>query len=215
METYGRWQTGQQILQQDLWRGKLLSSRPVTVVEDTPTRLALYTHPGSHYYSATAISRNRGALSLSERVDILMSDDIPPLERRVSGSRHVLTLTPPWSSAFSLALLDPEWDFQFWYVNLQAPVRRTPGGILVQDQVLDIVASPDRAWNWKDEDDFLALKERGFFTGEEAASIRAEGWNMIAAIERNDPPFCEGWETWRPDASWPIPQIPENWDVIS
>ena len=38
---------------------------------------------------------------------------------------------------------------------------------------------------------------------------------MIAAIERNDPPFCEGWETWRPDANWPIPEIPQDWDVIS
>ena len=215
METYGRWQTGQQILQQDLWRGKLLSSRPVTVVEDTPTRLALYTHPGSPYYSATAISRNRKALSLSERVGILMSDDIPPLERRVVGRSPCADSHSTWSSAFSVALLDPGVAFSVWYVNLQEPVRRTPRGILVQDQVLDIVASLDRAWNWKDEDDFLALKERGFFTGEEAASIRAEGERMIAAIERNAPPFCEGWETWRPDASWPIPQIPEDWSVIS
>ena len=107
METYGRWQTGQQILQQDLWRGKLLSSRPVTVVEDTPTRLALYTHPGSPYYSATAISRNRKALSLSERVDILMSDDIPPLERRVSGRSPCADSHSTWSGAFSVALLDP------------------------------------------------------------------------------------------------------------
>ena len=215
MATQGLWQTGQQILQQDLWRGKLLSSRPVTVVEDTPTRLALYTHPGSHYYSATAISRNRGSLSLSERVDILMSDDLPPLERRVSGERHVLTLTPPGAAHSVWLFWTPEWDFQFWYVNLQEPVRRTRGVLLVQDQVLDIVADPDRAWNWKDEDDFRALEERGFFTREQAASIRAEGERMVAAIERNDPPFCEGWETWRPDASWPIPQIPEDWAVVS
>ena len=215
MAAQGLWQAGQQILQQDLWRGKLLSSRPVTVVEDTPTRLALYTHPGSPYYSATAISRNRNSLTLSERVDILMSDDIPPLERRVSGDRHVLTLTPPGAAHSVWLFWTREWNFQFWYVNLQEPVRRTLGGILVQDQVLDIVASPDRAWNWKDEDDFRVLGEREFFTGEEATAIRAEGERVVAAIERNDPPFCEGWETWRPDASWPIPQIPENWDVIS
>ena len=115
-----------------------------------------------------------------------------------------------------MALLDPGVAFSVLVCKSTGTCQKNAtGGILVQDQVLDIVASPDRAWNWKDEDDFLALKERGFFTGEEAGSIRAEGWNMIAAIERNDPPFCEGWETWRPDASWPIPQIPENWDVIS
>ena len=143
-----------------------------------------------------------------------MSDDIPPLERRVSGSRHVLTLTPPGAAHSVWLFWASGWGFLFWYVNLQKPIARTPRGILVQDQALDIVASPDLAWNWKDEDDFQALMERGFFTREEAASIRAEGERMVDAIERNAPPFCEGWETWRPDAAWPVPQIPEDWYVM-
>ena len=213
MATHSRWQPGQKVLQQDLWLGKLITSRPVTVVEDSPERLALYTHPGAPYYSATTISRNRDRLTLSERVDILMSDDIPPLERRVSGSRHVLTLTPPGAAHSVWLFWSSEWEFLFWYVNLQKPVRRTPRGILVQDQVLDIVAGPDLAWNWKDEDDFRALAERGFFTVEDAASIRAEGERMAAAIERNAPPFCDGWEVWRPDAAWPVPEIPDDWYV--
>ncbi len=215
MATQGLWQTGQQILQQDLWLGKLITARPVTVVEDSPARLALYTHPGAPYYSATTISRNRHSLTLSERVDILMSDDIPPLEPRVSGSRHVLTLTTPGAAHSVWLFWSSEWEFLFWYVNLQAPIRRTPRGILVQDQVLDIVAGPDLAWNWKDEDDFEALVERGFFTREQAASIRAEGERMAAAIERNDSPFCEGWKRWRPDAGWLVPEVPEDWAVVS
>ena len=144
-----------------------------------------------------------------------MSDDIPPLERRVSGNRHVLTLTAPGAAHSVWLFWTSEWEFLFWYVNLQEPITRTPRGILVLDQVLDIVASPERTWNWKDEDDFQALVGRGFFTAEEAASIRAEGERMIAAIERNAPPFSEGWEAWRPDAGWPVPNIPEDWHVIS
>ena len=214
MATHKSWQPGQQILQQDLWLGKLITSRPVTVVEDSPERLALYTHPGAPYYSATTISRNRDTLTLPERVEILMSDDIPPLERRVSGSRHVLTLTPPGAAHSVWLFWSSEWGFLFWYVNLQKPIARTPRGILVQDQVLDIVAGPDLAWNWKDEDDFRALVERGFFTGEEAASIRAEGERMVAALEHRAPPFCEGWERWRPDAGWPVPEIPDDWYVM-
>ena len=214
MLAHSRWDIGQQVLQQDLWLGKPITARPVTVVEDSPVRLALYSHPGSPYYSATTISRNRNCLTPSERVDILMSDDFPPPELRVSGSRHVLTLTGPGAAHSVWLFWSPEWEFLFWYVNLQEPVKRTERGILVQDQVLDIVAGPDRSWNWKDEDDFLALAERGFFTREQAASIRAEVERMAAAIERNAAPFSEGWETWRSDANWPVPRIPEDWYVI-
>ena len=214
MPSISRWDPGQQILQQDLWLGKLITARPVTVVEDSPARLALYTHPEAPYYSATTISRNRNTLTLSERVDILMSDDIPPLEKRVSGSRHVLTLTEPGAAHSVWLFWSPDWDFLFWYVNLQDHITRTPRGIIVRDQVLDIVAGPDLAWNWKDEDDFLALAEQGFFTREEAALVRAEGERVVAAIERNAPPFCEGWEGWRPDAAWPAPEVPEDWYVI-
>ena len=69
MATHNLWEPGRQILQQDLWLGKLITARPVTVVEDSPERLALYTHPVAPYYSATTISRNRNTLTLSERVE--------------------------------------------------------------------------------------------------------------------------------------------------
>ncbi len=34
---------------------------------------------------------------------------------------------------------------------------------------------------------------------------------MIRRIESVGPPFCDGWEFWRPDPSWPIPQLPHDW----
>jgi predicted RNA-binding protein associated with RNAse of E/G family len=153
-------------------------------------------------------------MPLSERVATMMASDLPPLERRISGDNHVLTLTVPDTAHSVWLFWTPEWDFRFWYVNLQEPIRRTPRGILVQDQVLDIIVNPDRTWRWKDEDEFRALGESGFFTDEESASIRAEGEKMIAAIEGNDPPFCEGWESWRADPGWPLPGISSDWDVI-
>ncbi len=213
METQTPWETGQQVLQQDLWLGNLLTSRLVTVVEDSPNLLALYTHPKSPYRSATIL--NREAMPLLERVAIMMSGELPPLEERVSGDRHVLTLTTP-NAAHSVWLFwTREWQFQFWYVNLQAPIKRIPRGILVQDQVLDIVVNPDLTWRWKDEDEFRALRQHGFFTGEQAELIRDQGESMVVEIERNSPPFCDGWETWRADTNWPVPQIPAGWEALS
>ena len=102
----------------------------------------------------------------------------------------------------------------FWYVNLQAPVQRTERGIMVQDHVLDIVVQPDMSWSWKDEDEFAELHRRGFFSDEQVSSIRAESERMVQVIERGGPPFCDGWENWRADPEWPVPEIPSDWDVV-
>ena len=34
---------------------------------------------------------------------------------------------------------------------------------------------------------------------------------MIRKIESLGTLFCEGWELWLPDPSWPIPQLPNDW----
>ena len=60
------WESGEHILQQDLWRGQLLVSRPVTVVADRRDLLVLYTHPNAPYCSA-AMRGRRYCLSLEER----------------------------------------------------------------------------------------------------------------------------------------------------
>ena len=68
---------------------------------------------------------------------------------------------------------------------------------------------PDLSWSWKDEHELEAASRLGRFSPDEAAAIRAEGERVIAAW-----PFPTGWEDWRPDPSWPIPQLPEGWDRV-
>ena len=206
------WETGEQIIQQDIWNGRLLVARPVTVVEDNISHLALYTHPGAPYRSASM--QNRSTLPVSERVGAYMSDELPPFEERRSGNRHVLTLTPPDTGHSVWLFWTLDWQLQSWYINLQSPIQRTTSGLLVQDQVLDIVVRPDMTWSWKDEDEFSELHRQGFFTDEQAASIRAEGERMVRVLENNEPPFCDGWEGWRPDPEWPVPQVPAGWDIL-
>jgi hypothetical protein len=208
-----RWKPGEQILQQDLWLGKLIGSRPQTVIEDRPTLLVLYSHPYAPYMTA-AMGGRRRLLSLEETVTRMMSSDLPPFEERNSGRNHVLTLTPPESRHSVWLFWGEDWQFECWYVNLQAPIRRTVKGVLVQDQVLDIRVEPDGTWKWKDEDEFTLMYQRGFFTDEEASIIRAEGERMIQKIESRASPFGDGWEQWRPFSEWSKLQIPPDWDVL-
>ena len=101
--------------------------------------------------------------------------------------------------------------FKIWYVNFQSPIRRVRQGVQLHDHALDIVVQPDMSWSWKDEDEFEVLASRGFISVEQVSSIRAEAARIGSAIESVGSPFCDGWEDWRPDPSWPIPRLPEYW----
>ena len=205
------WEPGAQVLQQDLWTDRLLTSRPVTVVEDRPGLLALYTHPGAPFRSATLTQRYD--TPVAERVELMMARELQLTERR-SGEYHVLTLNPPRSFHSVWLFWATGWKLETWYVNLQAPIRRTRRGIVVLDYALDIVVKPDMTWAWKDEDEFRELHRRGVLTDWEVEAARAEGERLVEVIESNGPPFCDGWERWRAEPEWPVPAIPDHWDAL-
>jgi hypothetical protein len=110
--------------------------------------------------------------------------------------------------------IDLLWDgetgaFAGWYVNIQEPIRRSRLGFDTDDLILDIRVQPDGGWAWKDEDELEEAVELGRFTDHEASEIRAEGERVLA--ER---PWPTGWEDWRADPSWPLPELPDGWDVV-
>jgi hypothetical protein len=106
-------------------------------------------------------------------------------------------------------------------VNLERPGRRwddgsTTGvaGVDIVDEDLDIVVSPDRSWQWKDEEEFLerlALPEH-YWVADEAA-VRAEGERVIKEIEAGVFPFDGTWCDWQPPPAWAPPSgLPAGWD---
>ena len=195
-----------------MWGRGIGAARPVTVIEDLPGHIALYSHPGTAIVSRGI--RNRYSLSLSERIDLYfdsLNPTVGDFEHRMSSDDHVLTLTPPnsWHSVW--LFWTAEWQFKTWYVNFQSPVRRTPHGIQFHDYALDIVVRPDMSWSWKDTDEFEELVARTFFTVEQVSSIRAEADLMVRTIESRGTPFCDGWEDWRPNRCWCTPRLPGDW----
>ena len=207
------WKPGTQIVQYEMWDEWIVLARPVTVVEDSETHIALYSHPMTP--TASRVIENRYSLDASERIDIYMqmlnSNNAEEFRERTSPDNHVLTLTPPnsWHSVW--LFWDSEWRFKNWYVNFQAPIRRLRRGVQIHDYALDITVHPDMTWSWKDLDEFDELVVRGFFTAEQESSIRAEADRMIATIERCGVPFSDGREKWRADQRWSIPRLPEDW----
>ncbi len=199
-----RWQTGDRVVVRYITR---TGSRPgdvwpCRVVADREDLVAVYLTRGTRFKRAV----------------------FPPLAERSGGYalRHEDSV---WGFD-TLRLMYPDrgssvwlfWDaepserrFRAWYVNMEEPFRRTSIGFDTNDHALDIVVTPELEWSWKDQEELDECVRLGLYTSELAAAVRAEGERMIEQVERSRSPFSEGWERWRPDPEWTIPELPNDW----
>jgi hypothetical protein len=104
--------------------------------------------------------------------------------------------------------------FARWYLNLQAPFRRTKIGFDSLDHTLDLWSTDGRTWHVKDEEVFEQRVADGYFTADEGAAIRAEAERFLYDIRTNGPWWDEAWADWRPDPLWPVPRLPPGWEDL-
>jgi hypothetical protein len=187
------WEPGEVVVWRETWHGRTYFGWPVRVVEDGPEQTVVYIAEG------TSFTFPPGAWPFGPEHPWAGRDGWVGhgvLVQHRPGDAH--TIWHFWRGA--------ERRFASWYVNLQEPFRRTWKAFDTQDQELDIVVRPDGSWEWKDEDEMNDWVQRGRFTRDEVADIRAEGERVLAEW-----PFPTGWEEWEPDPSWEVPELPEGW----
>ena len=197
--------------QRSTWRpGSHHAVNPVTVVRDDPSGLVVWMAPG------TTVLRS----VLDTGDDVRTAPLAERFRRGRSTARSawqgegILCIAPataPWSVWLFWA---PGWQFSGWYINLETPYRREGDHFYTEDHVLDVWVTPDRTCRRKDEDELEAAVEQGWFTAETAAAITRNAEAAEAAVASWQSPFCEGWETWRPDPAWLTPPLPQGstWD---
>lgn len=205
-----RWAPGTRVL----WRYRANGTghphicRPVTVVQDSPDLLAAWVAPG------TVCVKPELADGTPVHHEPLATRYTKP--RRTVLSRWfgtgVLKLAVPGEPWSVWLFWERDWEFKNWYVNLEEPRRRWPGGIDSEDHFLDIAVYPDGSWEWRDEDEFAAAQRAGLVDEALAARVRAAGRSVVERISSWASPFRDGWENWRPDPRWTVPALPEDWD---
>ena len=206
-----RWEAGQTIVHQEVWRGRVWAARPLTVVEDSPERLLLWIPEGT---------RRQVPATPPTRVDPPALDDrvIANLDR--GDWEHTESV---WDVS-SLWIVRPgDWHSVWvswrdgahygWYVNLQMPDRRTALGIEAMDLMLDVVAEPDLTWRWKDAEQFDRILAASIFDAAVGERVRVEADAAVRRIEATEPPFSEPWPDWRPDPAWATPRLPDGWEI--
>jgi len=200
------WREGDPILFREVYRGKLWTARPATVAAVRDDLIAIYLAPGTIFKvpagttHETILERLHNGWQLRDYV--------------WSRGRSLHLLRPGVAHAIHLLWLPPDWRFGGWYINLQEPIRATALGFDSMDHVLDVIIDPDLSWRWKDEAELAEAVELGLLAPQAADAIRAEGERVIAQLKARQPPFCDGWERWRPDPAWPIPDLPVGCDEL-
>lgn len=202
--TWTPYSPGGHVLLREIWRGEVWSVRPVTVVQDTPDLIALYIARGTPWKGPVSLGGEKLRLPTDEWA---LADDI--------WRGAVLRLTRPGDSHSTLALWDSRGRFTSWYLNMEAPLRRSATGFDYMDQTLDIVVKPDfKTWSWKDEDEMEEAVAGGVYSEDQAREIRAEGERALARLLAREPPLDEPWEHWRPEPSWLVPVLTPGWEIV-
>ena len=180
-------------------------AQPVTVVRDDADALVVWLPCG------TPVLRAARADGRGKRDDpsTLFTTELVQ-ERGTHALHDQLRIAPtgqPWSVWAFFA--ECSGEFTGWYVNLEEPHVRDDGAVYTSDHVLDLVLAPDRTLVRKDEDELALAVAQGVFSAAAAAAIEENAVAVERLVAEWGPPFCDGWDSFRPDPAWPTPRLDE------
>jgi len=183
-----------EIAVRETWRGKVWRVVAYRIVEEREELLVLWHPEGGRVLRPFAGERELRIPGAEEWTLLERPAKTEVLVLVRQGERH------------SIALVRRGGEFENWYVNFERDHARTPVSLDLVDEKLDLIVWPDGTFSWKDEDEFAEAAQAGYL---DERAVRAEAERVL-----RDPPWPTGWEDWRPDPSWPVPQLPEGWDVV-
>jgi hypothetical protein len=126
------------------------------------------------------------------------------LESRPSSTSAVGFVRP--GDRYSLWLNFRGGAFVNWYVNFERESAWHGRCFDLVDEKLDLVVERDGTVRWKDEDELAEAAEAGYL---DAAEVRDRAERVLVS-----PPWPTGWESFKPDPSWPVPELPAGWDTV-
>ena len=202
---------GETVVLHEVWSERVWAARPMRVVRDEPELVALWFPRGTRWRAPIDDperewngDRGRRLAECAARRSWRFRElewDVDTVSLMRPGEWHALWVS--WR---------PDGEPSDWYVNLQLPFRRTALGFETMDLMLDLIVELDRSWRWKDEDELETFVERGVFERDLPERLREEGLRVARQAERDEPPFCDGWHSWRPEPGWEVPDLRSGWE---
>ncbi len=195
-----RWAPGTQIT----WRYGEGFADPMTVVQDDEKGLVAWLRAG------TPVLREVRADGRPLRADPATQFTAPRQVVESVWSDHDVLRIHPANAWWTVGVFFDASTHRFegWYVNLEDPHTRGELETRSRDHVLDLWVTPDRARSRKDEDELRLAVQQGRYNRDEAELITTVAAQAEKVIDDWGPPFCDGWESFTPDPSWPVPDLP-------
>ena len=166
---------GTAVTLRQVWFGRVWAAFPMTVVEDTPTRRALYIAPGTVFMAPDC--------TRAEHLRVLASGKWGLVEMTWNEQPMLWTSVPGEAWSVWTIWQTPGWQHNGWKVNPEAPMRRTRLGFDTADYTLDAIIEPDlERWSLKDEDEFSEAIRLELLTETEAAVIRKETRRVVKSL---------------------------------
>jgi hypothetical protein len=184
------------VVWRETWRGRVWRAIACRLVEERGKELVLWHPVGTPAWIAYDAAGTRLRIPGDAEWELREA-------RSPGGSLGLMTIGGRWSLWHET---DERGEFDYWYVNFERDVRRTRIGVDLVDEKLDFIVERDGSVRWKDEDELAEAGRLGYL---DEADVRAQAAAVLA-----DPPWPSGWESWRPDPSWAIPELPEGWNVV-
>jgi hypothetical protein len=181
---------GKAVVLRQLFRGRVWNAAPTIVLEDGPHRTVLWLPPDSRYGIGTD----------------LFGDWTYELRTLGRGQVHITRRGDPYSV---FLFTHDDGGFRGWYVNIERGQERTRLGFDYEDELLDVWVPLGGEPELLDEDELAEAVRLGFVTAERGAEIRA-----VADYVLERPPWPTGWEEWRPEPGWQLPELPPGWDLL-
>ncbi len=202
------WEPGDAIVLRSIRERRAGHVRALTIVEDRDDLLGLYLAPGH------PCKRRAGARG-GPRGRVLLADSGQHEDWAWADNRVLILYRPGEAHTVQLFRRAADNALSGWYIDLHAPLHRTPIGFDTQDYILDAVVTPDRSsWSWKDEDELAWHLAAGTRALPPPEALRAEGARAAEQLTATTAPLYQEWERWSPDPAWPIPTIPADWETI-
>ena len=118
------------------------------------------------------------------------------------------TEVPPWYARYFAGA----GRFRGWKVDIQTPFHRTEYGFDSTDEVLDLMARPDRTWQWKDEEQLAHLVRLGLYSAADSERIHQVGRDLLPLLRAGAGPFDDRWTDWCPTPELAIADLPDGWN---
>jgi Protein of unknown function (DUF402) len=185
---------GSDVALRDIWFERVWRANAARVVSDHE-QVALWIPKGSPAkYRADPAGRE---VRIPNR-DALLADRI--------ASRDTLALLRPNGRHSIWLFWKEDGVFDNWYVNFEHTLGWNGTGFDMVDHKLDLIVAADLTVHWKDEDELEHAASLGLV---DADAVRREAASVL-----DQWPFPTGWEEFRPERDWSLPELPPGWDHV-